>query len=130
MIVLRKQACVRIIGGVTFFPGLNGDIPEKVLQEDSFQKEVELEIMEIISMDKGVEKEQVKIDDVDGQIIKVILASKPNQAIKLVRNTLKLKTIEALAESETRQSVLAAIEEQKKVLFVPLKEENKEEDKF
>ena len=81
-------------------------------------------------MDKGVEKEQVKIDDVDGQIIKVILASKPNQAIKLVRNTLKLKTIEALAESETRQSVLAAIEEQKKVLFVPLKEENKEEDKF
>lgn len=132
MIVLRKQPCVRIIGGVTFFPGLNGDVPEKVMKEISFQQEVELGIMEILSKDKGfVEIEQPKIDDIDEQIVSAVLASKSNQAIKLVRNTLKIKTIEALAERETRPPVLATIEEQRKLLFVELKTEpKKEEEKF
>ena len=102
------------------------------MKEISFQQEVELGIMEILSKDKGfVEIEQPKIDDIDEQIVSAVLASKSNQAIKLVRNTLKIKTIEALAERETRPPVLAAIEEQRKLLFVELKTEpKKEEEKF
>jgi hypothetical protein len=131
MLVLRKQACIRIISGVTFFPGLNGEIPEKILQNETFKQEVELGVMEILSKEKGIEKEQAKVEEVDEQIVASVLSAKPNNAIKLVRNTLKIKTIEALAEKETRQPVLAAIEEQRKLLFVELKvEPKKEEEKF
>lgn len=116
MVVLRKQANVRILDGIFIYPGINGNVPESIMKNESFQDEVKHGIMEIISQTNHGEVQQSKIDEPDLGTISAILKSKTGEAIKLVRNTLKLATILELEKQETRPAVLTEITEQKKAL--------------
>jgi hypothetical protein len=126
MLVLRKAANVRIIEGVYLYPGVNGNVPKSLLQNESFNEEVELGILQLMSQDDEEEKIKTTADVPDEGVIMAILKAKSGEAIKLVRNTLKIKTIDALAEKETRGPVLDAIRAQQQLLFVPPKEEKKD----
>jgi hypothetical protein len=117
MIVQRKQACIRIIDGVTFFPGLNGDIPDSILTNDSFKLEVEHGIMQIISQKNyGTDTAKTPINEPDMGIVDAIIRAKTNDALRMVRNTLKIATILALKEKEKRQVVLDEISKQELLL--------------
>jgi hypothetical protein len=109
MLVLRKQPSVRIIDGVNIYPGLNGDVPERLMQNDSFQFEVKHGIMEIMSQNKGAGVDKSLVDRPDEGVIEAVLKAKTGEALKMVRNTLKIATILELKKKEKRPSVLDEI---------------------
>ncbi len=129
MIVLRTQASVRIIAGVTFYPGMNGNIPTKVKEDDSFKSELELGYMKVIDDKPATEtksalaipsgpnpdREDV-IDKPDKDLVDAILGSTPKKAIELVKDTLKVATLLEAQKLEKRGSVVAALSDQIEVL--------------
>lgn len=129
MIVLRKSPCVRILEGCFIYPGLNGNIPDALAENESFKKEVELGIMSIHSKNKTVPMDERgssehptpdridAIDKPDEDVIQAVLdTKKADAAVRLVKDILKVATVMKLSEVETRPSVKAALGRQLEIL--------------
>jgi hypothetical protein len=129
VIVLRTQPCVRIIEGSTFYPGMNGNIPTKLRENDSFKAELDLGYLKIIdgkpaevplgdlSIPSGPRPDRSDtIEKPDKDLVDAIVSSSPKKAIELIKDTLKVATLLEVQKVEKRGSVVAALSDQIEVL--------------
>jgi hypothetical protein len=129
VIVLRTQPCVRIINGTTFYPGMNGNVPTALKENDSFKAELEFGYLKIIddkpadlirsdlAIPSGPNPDRSDtIEKPDKDLVDAIVGSSPKKAIELIKDTLKVATLLEAQKIEKRGSVVAALSDQIEVL--------------
>lgn len=129
MIVLRNTPCVRIIAGTVFYPGMNGNIPIALKDDDSFKSEIETGQMKIIddkpataiksdlAIPSGPNPDRSDtIEKPDRDLVDAIIGSSSRKAIELIKDTLKVATLLEVQKTEKRGSVVAALSDQIDVL--------------
>lgn len=138
MIIKRTRANIRIIRGITFYPGTNkvSDADGESLQNDeSFLREIEAGYLQIVDAKRSA---RIVEDDDEKDIGKSVNEAqdfadevsniRASDAISIIKDTLRVDFLEALEKIETRKSVLRAVSNQIEELTEEEEKEEEEED--
>jgi len=101
-------------------PGVNGEIPEAVADNEMFKEQVELGLLKIIKTKKPATvdptRANVKADRLavvpDNDVVEAILEMNEEQALALVFDVVKRATLIVLKAKEKRASLVQAVEKQ------------------
>lgn len=102
------------------FPGVNGEVPEAVMDDKMFKEQVELDLLKIITPKKAIPVDATRAtmspDNIakvpDNDVVAVMLELDERKALTLLADIVKRPTLVALKAQERRGNVAAAIEKQ------------------
>lgn len=112
MIVRLTRPSVLIIEGIMLFVGiniLNSEDSEKLEKSPVFKEQLSNGLLKIVKEKKATDGYEKTTDEPQ-------IPSSTKEKIELVKESYSYDALDALAEGETRKSVLKAIEKQKEIL--------------